>query len=680
MSGPVGRFIVASGVPGLQELSTGIATTAVARTRGVAWSALGLAGLAVLVVTVVDDARRRQERRLEAALGLHPLQVGGLRVLEVATARGPRRGPRPRPRLGGGHRVGARRPDHPGRAGRGRAGRGDRGRGGPAAGRRGLGACRPGSTGRLTVTSGLVAAPGAGRRAAVAGGPAGRRGRHGDRGPHRDGRRRRAGGGGPAARGRQHRGGPGRRCSRPCCAAASRAGPGHRPAGAGRHGDTASPLSPRRAGGVLALRRLAAPGDGQDAVVVLLSAGLAMAGFVALADRSLASSVESKSAVLAGAATAVELPDGEVTVLDPDAPAPPRRRRSSSPTTRRGGRSTWTSTRPGTPRCRTGTRSCGSTAPTWTAASRSRCTCWTRRPRPTCSTSARAAARSSRRARRSTDLAEVAAARGPRAGEDPLPPVLVVGERRGISVGDVVEARGTVSLIRLEVVGAAPLFPGQGAFRSMLVADTDTYLGALHLDDPRYVPDGTAVPDHAAGRVLVLPARRGRGRPPPRSRGARRGGPDRGDRRLQPGFVAAELVQDYQLAVAALLVVVAVVGLSRARGPQRRRGPAGRGRAAAHPAGPGRGPAGPRPRAGRRRGRRRRGRAPGPRPAGPADPCPGRPRTGAGPRARRRRVAAGARGRSWSLVTALVPFAAGGRGHPAAAARHREEVVLRDDR
>jgi hypothetical protein len=159
-------------------------------------------------------------------------------------------------------------------------------------------------------------------------------------------------------------------------------------------------------------------------------------------------------------------------------------------------------------------------------------------------------------------LARLAAGRGPRDGDDPLPPVVLVGERRGLSVGDTVELRGTYSLISVEIVGAVPVFPGQGAVRSMLVADTDTYLPALQADDPRYVPDGSQSP-------LVLQAQYWSSRPASDVAARIR---DAGlevdevetaaNRRLQPGFVAAELVQDYQLAVAALLVVVAVVGLS----------------------------------------------------------------------------------------------------------------------
>ncbi len=149
--------------------------------------------------------------------------------------------------------------------------------------------------------------------------------------------------------------------------------------------------------------------------------------------------------------------------------------------------------------------------------------------------------------------------------------MLVVGERRGLSVGDVVEARGTYSLVKLEVVGTAPLFPGQGSVRSLLVADTDTYLPSLQLDDPRYAPDGLQCPltlqteywsSRPAGDVAtrLLAA----GVPVEEVQTA-------ATRRLQPGFVAALLALVLLVPLTPALVDPAprlAPGLDVALGPQ----------------------------------------------------------------------------------------------------------------
>lgn len=559
LAGPVGRFIVAGGVRDLQDLSTSIATTAVDRTRGVAWTALALAGLAVLVVAAVDDARRRQERRLEAALGLHPLHVGALRVLEVA----------PLAVLGGALGVAVAwtvvTVRGPGGATT-RAGLVAAGQDGATAVVVALllvgavSALSAWSTARLTVASSPAGAPGAGRRvpwrAALLAGAAA------------------TVAGVLSGTGDTTGGGGGLEVVAPLLVAAScgallaallkallrrrldaRAG-----AGRGLHAGEAS-LSPGRAGTVLALRRLAAPGDGQDAVVVLLCAGLAMAGFVALADRSLVASVGSKSAVLAGAGTVVELPSGEALALAPDAvplpqvdnpfpydqqqrpldldlvpaadvPVPP------------GDTVVWfdraeVQGSQQVPVMVLDTDVAGSVLDFGEGSG------------------ALVEAQEALAV-----LAAEAGARAPGEGDDPPPPVLLVGERRGVAVGEVVEVRGTYSLIRVQVVGAVPLFPGQGAVRSMLVADTDTYLAALQLDDPRYRADVPGSPltlraEYWSARPAAEVAAhvRAAGLPVDEVRTA-------ANRRLQPGFVAAELVQDYQLAVAALLVLVAVVGLA----------------------------------------------------------------------------------------------------------------------
>lgn len=558
VEGPVGRYLVTSGIPGLQELSTSIASTAVARTRGVAWSALALAGLAVLVVTVVDDARRRQERRLEAALGLHPLQVGGLRMLEVM----------PPALLGGAVGVGlawgvvaAWGPEGP-----------ITGTGVVAAVLDGatvvavalllvgaVSAVSAWSTGRLTTEGGPDGRQAASRRlpwraALVAGAVATVVGVL-------------TGGGA----------GSGLEVVAPLLVAAScgalftavtkavlrrrlARGAGavqQRALGAG----ASRGLSPREASSVLALRRLVAPGQGQDAVVVLLTAGLAMAGFVALADRSLSASVESKSAVLAGAASVVDIPSGQALALAPDAvPRPTVDNEfpfdgqgrpfdldlpaATDVPVPEGDTLVWFDR---------AAVDGGQQVPVYVLDS------------DTAGSALEFGEGSGAlvQARQALDLlSEEAAARAPGTGADPLPPVILVGERRGTAVGDTVEILGTYSRIRVQVVGAVPVFPGQGSVTSLLVADTDTYLPALQLDDPRYRPDGR-------GSSLVLQAEywSSRGAADVASR-IRDSGlvveevQTAANRRLQPEFVAAELVQGYQLAVAALLVVVAVVGLS----------------------------------------------------------------------------------------------------------------------
>ena len=575
VEGPQGRFIVASGVPGLHELSAAIATTAVDRTRGVAWSSLALTGLAVLVITLVDDSRRRHERRLEAAIGLHPMQVGGLRMLEVVpqallggavgvavawgvvTVWGPEGVTTDRGLLAAVTDavtvlvvalllVGAVSATSAWATGRLTIGNGltssPPGRGVPwrtglvvAAGAAVVGVLTGEEAGGgLEVVAPLLVGAGCGAVVAAAA---------------TAGLRRLLLAGGPSS-GAEARQSPG---SDARASGVLPVGGGAAPTAGRRQ------LSPRRARSVLALRRLAAPGQGQDAVVVLLSAGLAMAGFVALADRSLQSSVESKSAVLAGAASVIEIPDRQALALAPDAVPRPDREATYDLQQRPVDLDLDLATDIPVPR--------GDTV------------VWFDRvavegdqqvPVVVLDTDTAPAALDFGAGggalvgaeRALARLTEQAALRAPGSGADPPAPVVVVGERRGLAVGDTVEVRGTYSLISVEVVAAIPLFPGQGAVSSMLLADTDTYLPALQLDDPRYVPDGTESP-------LTLQAEYWSARDAREAAAQVRAAGIEVDevetaqtRRLQPAFVAAELVQDYQLAVAALLGVVGVVGLS----------------------------------------------------------------------------------------------------------------------
>lgn len=566
--GRLPEYEVASGIPVLADRANGIAVASVERTRAAAWSGIGLAGLATLLVAVAGEARRRRERELETGLGLHPVGVGGLRVMEllplaaVAVALGTALawlGVRVAGPDGGVSTQGVRAALLDGAT--------------AAAGALLLVGAIGATWARVTARS--ARDPGSAtwsRRlpwrtvlvvaavAAVLGLP-----------------------------GRTETGGAD--VVVPILVAAScgavavsllkpalrrRAARGRRRAPA--HGGF--PVD--RAVNTLALRRLATASVGHDLVVVLVAAGLGTVGFVAVADRGVQESVQAKSAVLAGAETSARL-DGERSArLDPGAVAypdlgldpellrgdpdsnqvflnvdvPPARDLATPP----GATVVWTdqvrvdSQRP--VRLLVVDPGTADDALAWG-------------PPDGGLAPARAALDTLRRA-----SAEHLAAPPPPVvppTDDtlgvPAPvPVVIAGDTLGTRVGEVSRLRSTLrQQLAVLPVAHVPAFPGQGTEQTLVVADSETFLPLLQLNDPRYDTDARepVVPRlelqgsylSSADPVAVTEVLAAADVPVTQVRSL-------AEEAARPGFVATALVREYQVALAVVLVLIGVVGLA----------------------------------------------------------------------------------------------------------------------
>ncbi|WP_380168109.1 hypothetical protein [Jannaschia sp. R86511] len=570
-AGLLPEYEVVSGLPAIADRAEGIALASVERTRAAAWSGIALAGLATLLVAVAGEARRRRERELETGLGLHPAGVGGLRVVELLPVAVVAVG------LGTGLAwVGVRVA-------------------GPDGAVSGQGV-------RAALLDGAIAAAGALLLVGVIGATWAWVTARSARDPGRSSVSRRlpwrtvllvaTAAGVLGLPGRTETGGAD--VVVPILVAASAGAVAvsvlkpvlrRRVARSRRRTPAHGGLPVGRAVDALVLRRLAAAPVGHDLVVVLVAAGLGTVGFVAVADRGVQEAVRDKSAVLAGAETAVRL-DGPVGPrLDPEAVALPRLPDGyDSDALRQDPDSVQVfHNLPDLPPARDLRTAPGSTV-VWSDAVRvdsqrpvrllvldpgtaDGALAWG--PSDGALAPARVALETLRAAAEdhvSDPPPPVVPPRDEALGVPAPVPVVIAGDPLGTRVGEVSRLRSEIrKQLAVRPVAHVPAFPGQGTEQTLVIADSETYLPLLQLNDPRYeAPEGepelarldlqgtylsrddpAAVAETLAAADVPLLQLQGLA-----------------EEGVRPAFVATALVREYQLALAVALVLIGVVGLA----------------------------------------------------------------------------------------------------------------------
>lgn len=569
-SGLLPEYEVVSGLPVLADRAEAIAVASVERTRAAAWSGIALAGLATLLVAVAGEARRRRERELETGLGLHPADVGGLRVVELLPVAVVAVG------LGTGLAwVGVRVA-------------------GPDGTVSGQGV-------RAALLDGATAAAGALLLVGVIGATWAWVTARSARDPGQSSASRRL----PwrtvllVATAVSVLGLPGRTETGgadvvvPILVAASTGAVAvsvlkpvlrRRVARSRRHTPAHGGLPVGRAVNALVLRRLAAVSVGHDLVVVLVAAGLGTVGFVAVADRGVQEAVRAKSAVLAGAETSVRLDGPGAARLDPEAVAYPGLPDGLDPDLLRSDPdSTQVFLNVEFQPARDLQTPPGSTV-VWTDSVRvdsqrpvrllvldpdtaDEALAWG--PSDGALAPARVALETLRAAAEDhvTDPPPpVVPPRNEALGVPAAVPVVIAGDPLGTSIGEVSRLRSTIrQQLAVRPVAYVPAFPGQGTEQTVVIADSETFLPLLQLNDPRYdPPQGEPEVARLDLQGIYLSA----DQPPAVAETLAAADvpalelQSLAEEGIRPAFVATALVREYQLALAVSLVLTGVVGLA----------------------------------------------------------------------------------------------------------------------